>query len=581
MAPWDLFDWASENGFNASSVIVAFLVVSLSLFASFRWYRRRVAEIKEKEVLRVHFQPQQETTDPSVYQLDKHMQRWTDYLSIKRTYHSRYWSFGQYLRALRVENASKTEINPRAVSVSLVDALGYDLILPILTRSPYFNPESKHELKVSPEVKEIARLVFRDFVSPVVISAASSTLHKIGSGKRLRPVDSISHFKRGYTDTYKYLFDGLQIPNPLRFPEDIDGEFFQSVSQRHILRQTIAREKESKSKRQVHEKFLPNLYYGTTETYNSSATDKEFALSLVLALVFNKLSANSIPDLKPVFIVEIGGERCSTLDGFFRIVESIKVTAQSRLTTFSNSLVVRADQGDVDIPMLIPMRTGINTRDGKDEIVAPFFHTGLTISVTDKRISPFSNQAIDVDWYQDVGTYTGFMAPFERIWPWHAPFQREHWANSTKDKQVLALLACGELSAINNELVSELGLAAAGYGYTGVCNDSVALVEAATFGLENLSVFPLLLAGQGRTDMIRLVKKRIPSSKARQRHALQRILAAIENLPCDIDTTPKEVKDTCRRICAMLPEEEDCPFELISVVRRQTQEHFLGTHTIT
>lgn len=576
MWPSDLLISARAYGFNTGSIVVAVLVVAVSVAVSLRWYRKRIREIVAKEVLRVTFVPTKDFADPSVYQLDENMQRWTDYLSIKSTCRQRYWSFGQYLRALKVENANKS-LDPRAVSVSLVDALGFEVLLPIMMRSPYFTPNHKEEFKLSPEAQEIARLVFRDFISPLVLSAAASTLHKIGSGKRLSPVDSFSHFQRGYTDTYKFLFEGVDIPNPLRFPEDINGSFFQQVAERMVGRRREARADEAQARRAVSERFLPNLYFGTTDAYAAEASDREFALSLVLGMALNRLSASSVAKSEDLFFVEIEGTKCQRLDEFFHAVKSIQVTAQSRLTTFSNSLKVKVDEGWADVPLLIPMRTGINTVDGRHEIVVPFFHTGLTVSINDERIAPFADKPIEVDWYQDVGTFTGFMAPFSKIWPWHAPFQHAHWRNATKEQQVLALLACGELSAVNNELVSKLGLAAAGYGYTGVCNDSVAIVEGATFGLDKISVFPLLLAGQARTDIIQMIKERMLSSPPQQRYALERIQQAVTNMPCDIDTTPGEVKDTCRRICAMLPKEENCPFELPSIVRRQTQEHFQAT----
>ena len=132
-------------------------------------------------------------------------------------------------------------------------------------------------------------------------------------------------------------------------------------------------------------------------------------------------------------------------------------------------------------------------------------------------------------------------------------------------------------------------------GYTGLCSDSAAIVEAAVEG--RTSVFPTIISGAAKGDLL-VTARDILSSGGTDPDAtddsitrafaayddeasavadgeedgvppLSRIIKAIMELPNDADIAPTEIPDACRRVEATLP--ESSPFTLVERCRQQSR----------
>jgi hypothetical protein len=90
----------------------------------------------------------------------------------------------------------------------------------------------------------------------------------------------------------------------------------------------------------------------------------------------------------------------------------------------------------------------------------------------------------------------------------------------------------------------------AGYGYVGVCVDSVAAIQQAMCG--SCSLFPLVLGGEAKLTLMSLYKSLREQGweYGAEAAVLQAALAA---LPCDAIQSPQSAAGAARRALACLP----------------------------
>lgn len=127
------------------------------------------------------------------------------------------------------------------------------------------------------------------------------------------------------------------------------------------------------------------------------------------------------------------------------------------------------------------------------------------------------------------------------------------------------------MSVLSNVATRDRGLVQGGYGYVGVCLDSVAIVQAAVLGGGQTTIFPLLLTGQARSDLLnvaRTMERRLRAGSP-WRPALTAVVQAILNLDTDVDIPPKHASGACQRLLHTLPVES--VFRQTHVARRQVE----------
>lgn len=101
-----------------------------------------------------------------------------------------------------------------------------------------------------------------------------------------------------------------------------------------------------------------------------------------------------------------------------------------------------------------------------------------------------------------------------------------------------------------NIVGAKLDLPHGGYGLTGVCNDSAAMLQVALQGKND--VYPLTLNGQFAMDNLRCAmtlreKFRVDSSMKQEVYALDRLIKSLMTLGSDTNSLPSEAKEQIRR----------------------------------
>lgn len=121
---------------------------------------------------------------------------------------------------------------------------------------------------------------------------------------------------------------------------------------------------------------------------------------------------------------------------------------------------------------------------------------------------------------------------------------------------------------VYNYVGSKWNLPMGGYGYTGVCLDSVALLQRAIFG--HTTVFPILVGGTVKVEIAQVFnlfrKHMIDPEFAASVKVIQN---ALFQLPCDIVIEPHELENACERILKTIP--EGTPYQIAISGRADAQ----------
>jgi len=559
------WDWATSLVIGAAGAFVL-------------WYgwRRRITAVKTREEI-VIYRAKTGPGSQNLYNMDMAARNWSDLLVVTagdREIDCKVTDLREYLQNLWVSEA----VDLRKLAVTVMTFIGMDMILPVLGFIPPVSAEKK--MKFDPHMYEVMQIFFRTMLSPVTISAAAATYHKTyqGLGTMLERDDPVKTFQFGCSDSIREPFE-KGIPNPFSIERD-----FRALVAKVISAERTAKQIKGHKEVPVSGRFFPGLFWGNPGI-DCVQDEEQRAISRVLSVLFNRMSANVLRPLRevddPPFLVSM------ELDGKVHAFEyvadliaalqntkgyRVEVDIMSTITSFGANMYVRGAGEDSDsiyhLPLSIPMRTGISSPDG-DEIVIPMAHAGVVVEIHGGVF-----KGAGVDWYQMVSSFTGFMP---RIWmkrPWQFEERCSHVEKMGHDmtpKNKTELVRCCELMSIMTSVASRReGLVGGGYGYTGVCLDSVAVVQAAVFG--DTSIFPMLLSGQARTDILKIaIQAKNELAKSREAvGALEKIINSIVHLDTDIDITPKHTKDACRRILATLP--DDSMYELIGKGRKQCME---------
>jgi hypothetical protein len=569
----------------------------------------------------------------SLYELDMSARTWADLLSldaseVARWEHSgplRYVSLREYFSSIRVAG----QIDSRRMAVTLLSELGAEMLLPALGMmgSPL---SSRGKTQLDPFLVRVGQYVLEALVSPVTIAAVSMTAHKAAARlvfDKFDPVRAQRHGSDGGPDVAR-LFEGL--PNPFVLERDFQGyvdrllalwgEAPGSMPPSSSPTQVPAPSPAPlpwQLPRPVNTSYAPGLNWGAPGTaYFESAPTR--ARAQVLCVLFNRLVANlywtvtvespaatpgpaaavaaataethsavaasldAAPVPSEVFRVGLDAELVDSADKLVALLMAkpgykVRVGIHTILTSFGNCLSCEDVDGSVyQVPLCLPMRCGITAVDGSD-IIVPMAHAGVCVMVD----GPLFGGEIGAEFYQMVSSYSGFHPYYARDWPWHRG--AELWHDSTESglgerEQLELVRGASVMSVLSNVAAQQTSLAMGGYGFLGVCLDSVAVLQLAIGA--KCTIFPLLLSGQARAIMLS-VAQRMRAALARRRQpglarpspeedTVRNVQLALVQLHSDIDVPPKYVSDTCDRLVASLPPRS--LFAIVAKARAQAAE---------
>jgi hypothetical protein len=272
--------------------------------------------------------------------------------------------------------------------------------------------------------------------------------------------------------------------------------------------------------------LAPGLWRG--DVPNAGLSDAQAARNIALAEIIDRLADNAGKAAADCFVVTHLGQRFSSLPTFIEALQrdgySIEATFTHRVADFA-ALKTRAPDGTIlDVPLAAMVRTGVKDAAGR-EAVLPSVHSEVVFSIRAGAQSTPPTLEGDIKWYQGVPN-TGFF-PCETM-------RKSTWTGSSTaatlatPDAVRAMTMAAVLADVIQDVARHEGLAMSGYGMTGVCNDSVAIVQQAMTG--RVTAYPLFMR-----DALLLTEldRRLQGASAAEGDVLRSVRAAIVAVPSD------------------------------------------------
>lgn len=279
--------------------------------------------------------------------------------------------------------------------------------------------------------------------------------------------------------------------------------------------------------------LAPGLFQGDLP---SATSDAQVKRNRVLAEVFGRLSANASAPEGSKFSVDYGGKSFTKLDDFVGALKKdgydVQVRFDSRVANFSNLKTAIPGTNPpkfVDVPAPLMVKTGIKDASGKEAVV-PAVHSEMVISLKAGPNTKGPKFDADLKFYQGVSG-TGFFPCNVHADPsWCG---RVTTATLSGNDALKAVKVAGAFSDVVNSTAKSMNLYADGYGVTGVCNDSVAVVQQATTG--KATQYPLLMKD---AVLMPELSKRLGDADKADDPTYKSIRNAIRDLPSDTRATP-------------------------------------------
>jgi len=266
--------------------------------------------------------------------------------------------------------------------------------------------------------------------------------------------------------------------------------------------------------------LAPGLLSGDIK---SDLSDAQVRANIVTAEMFTRLAANGSASAAERFAVTLSGKSYTRLDNLLAaLVKSghhVEVAVAHRIANFAN-LKTRAPDGTLlDVPAPLLVRTGVRDVSGQEAAV-PAAHSELRIKIG----GPMLNA--DVKWYQGVSSTGFFPLGLDKAPAWLGEVVPDKLLGS---KALKAIEMAGLLTDVVASVSKRAGLANDGYGVTGVCNDSVAIIQHALTG--HATGYPLVMRDE---VMLAELALRLGDSVRRDDPEYRQLKASIEAVPSDI-----------------------------------------------
>ena len=277
---------------------------------------------------------------------------------------------------------------------------------------------------------------------------------------------------------------------------------------------------------------------------NAKLDDASAKKNIAMAEIMDRLAQNTTAAPADVFTVEHAGQPYTKLDDFLNALVADGYTVDAvvthRIADFC-ALKTKAPDGTIiDVPAAAMVKTGIKDKAGNEAIV-PGVHTELVFRIRSSTTTKGEKIDADIKWYQGVSGTGFFPCDVMRKSTWTGSVQ----AAALDQQQALRAASLGGVFA--DVVVDASGrkhLANDGYGITGVCNDSVAVIEAAVLGKN--TAYPLLMRDR---ELLPEIDRRLKTADADTSAKLRALRDAIVAVPSD----DKKNASTAARALASIP----------------------------
>ncbi len=271
--------------------------------------------------------------------------------------------------------------------------------------------------------------------------------------------------------------------------------------------------------------LVPGLYQGDLP---SDLPPAKIKANMVAAEVLDRLADNA--DMKPAdrFKVAFGPHTFTRLDNFLAGLvadgHTVEARVQYRVANFADLKTQAPDGSWLDVPAALLVKTGVKNAAGEEALV-PTVHSELVISIrsSDKTKGPALDA--DVKWYQGISGTGFFPCDLAKAPAWCGSGQSDVFTGA---KALEAVELAGLFSDVINASAADQKLAVGGYGATGVCNDSVAIIQHAMTG--RALAYPLLMRDE---TLAAELKERVTDKDPRDDKAYGRLAASVKAVPSD------------------------------------------------
>lgn len=290
--------------------------------------------------------------------------------------------------------------------------------------------------------------------------------------------------------------------------------------------------------------LAPGLFQGDLP---STTSDAQLKRNRVLAEVFGRLSNNAGLPEGERFSVTHNGKQFTGLDDFARQLKAdgyeVNVSFEQRIANFSNLKTVVPGSSPpkfLDVPAPLMIKTGLKDGLGKEAVV-PAVHSEMVVSIKAGPNARGPKFDADLKFYQGVSGTGFFPCNMTAAPAWCGKSQQ---AALTGDQALKAISVAGAFTDVVNTTARAKNLYADGYGVTGVCNDSVAIVQQAVTG--RADAYPLLMKDSVLHDAL---AERLGDANKADDPAYKAIRKAMRELPSDVRANESQK----RRALASLP----------------------------
>ncbi len=276
--------------------------------------------------------------------------------------------------------------------------------------------------------------------------------------------------------------------------------------------------------------IAPGLYQGDLK---SDIPDSQAKLNTLVAEGLDRLAGNADLPENQRFKLKYNGGEYSRLDTFLDALKKDGYTVECefshRVANFANLKAKGPDGKFRDVPAALNLKTGVKGPDGKEAVV-PAVHSEMIVRIKSGPETKGPKIDSNVKWYQGISGTGFFPCDLNATPAWCG----DSTSGKLTGKAALdAVKTAGALGDVINSSAGKLGLAMGGYGATGVCNDSVAVVQHAVTG--KTDIYPLVMRD---SILMNDIERRLGDANRRDDPVYKKLAKSIDAVPSDVQPNP-------------------------------------------
>lgn len=230
-------------------------------------------------------------------------------------------------------------------------------------------------------------------------------------------------------------------------------------------------------------KVAGNVFYNDRPSDPSLVSDAQIKSNRAVAEILTRLSMNVGKARADQFTVTYKGHAHRTVDSLLRDLSAhgntVTAKVNQRIANFIDLSMQKPDGTFCDVKAAVSIKTGLKDAAGND-IVVPATHSGLFVDIHGPDVDS------TVAWFQGIDGTGFFPEGTSTRQAWVGGKDVEGYTGAQARK---AVSAAGLWTSAVNDVVVEKKLPGGGYARTGICDDSVAMIQKLVTG--RTTIYPL------------------------------------------------------------------------------------------